>query len=161
MEITSPAFENGGSIPREYTRDGDNKSPPLRISDVPKTAQSLVLILDDPDSKRGTFTHWVIFDLDPQLSLIVEGRIPKHARQGSNGYDELRYSGPTPTAFEHRYVFKLVALNSRLYLSSGASRMEVEKAMRGRIIATAHLMGRYVMEKVESTGFVASADSGS
>jgi Raf kinase inhibitor-like YbhB/YbcL family protein len=156
MEISSPAFENGGSIPREYTRDGDNKSPPLRISDVPKNAQSLVLILDDPDSRRGTFTHWLVFNLDPQLSLIDEARMPKHARQGANGYDEIRYSGPTHTVFEHRYVFKLVALSSRLDLANGASRLEVEKAMRGRVIATALLTGKYVAEKVEAVDYAAS-----
>jgi Raf kinase inhibitor-like YbhB/YbcL family protein len=143
MRITSPVFRNGDFLPRQYTRDGEDKSPPLRIEDVPANTQSLVLIVDDPDAPRGVFTHWIVFDLDPKTFDIGEDHAPENARQGTNDWGQVEYGGPKPPSGEHRYFFRLFALDRKLDLSRGSTRRQVEGAMQGHVIATAELMGRY------------------
>jgi Raf kinase inhibitor-like YbhB/YbcL family protein len=143
MRITSPAFRDEEHIPRQYTRDGEDKNPPLRIEDVPVNTSSLVLIMDDPDAPRGTFTHWVLFDLDPKTEEIAKGHLPPKARQGATDWGGVGYGGPKPPSGEHRYFFRLYALDEVINLPRGASRQEIENAMRDHIIDTAELMGRY------------------
>ena len=143
MRIMSSAFRNGEHIPREYTRDGDDKSPPLHIEGVPVTAKSLVLIVDDPDAPRGTFTHWLLFDIDPKRVAIDEDQAPEEARQGKTDWGEAEYGGPKPPSGEHRYFFKLVALDKELGLPRGSTRRQIEAAMKGHVLAKAELMGRY------------------
>lgn len=153
MKLTSSAFINNGKIPSKYTCDGTNINPPLAIVDVPKNADSLVLIMDDPDipeevkQSRGiqVFDHWVLFNIAPGTSLIKENSsvgIP-----GKNGRDDNKYTGPCPPPQyipeEHRYFFKLYALDTMLNLKEGATKSDVEKAMQGHIIAQAELIGRY------------------
>lgn len=143
MNITSSAFSPGADIPSTYTQDGENTNPPLAITDVPPQAQSLALIMDDPDAPRGTFTHWVVFDLDPKVGVILDNTAPYGATQGKNTAGTTAYRGPKPPSGTHRYFFRVYALDKRLGLPDGASRSEVEAAMQGHVLATAELMGRY------------------
>jgi Raf kinase inhibitor-like YbhB/YbcL family protein len=148
MKIYSPSFEIGGYIPTTYAQRGSNVSPPLSIENTPSKARSLVLIMDDPDAPKGTFTHWVLFNVDPKVSEIHEGEVPAGALQGTNSRNEARYIGPKPPYGEHRYFFKLYALDDRLDLPNGATRGEVEKALQSHVIETAQAMGRYAAEKM-------------
>src|SRR5256714_14616738 len=113
MQITSSAFRDEEHIPRQYTRDAEDKSPPLRIEGVPVNAASLVLIVDDPDAPRGTFTHWLVFDLDHKTVEIGEDHAPENARQGANDWGETQYGGPRPPSGVHRYFFRLYALDTK------------------------------------------------
>jgi hypothetical protein len=144
MRITSQSFRNGEFIPQQYSRYHNDKSPPLRIEDVPAEARSLVLIMDDPDAPSGLFTHWVVFDIDPKTTEIGEDHAPEApARQGQNSWGETQYGGPRPPSGEHRYFFRLYALGKRLDLPRGSTRDQIEQAMNGHVLETADLMGRY------------------
>jgi Raf kinase inhibitor-like YbhB/YbcL family protein len=143
MEISSPAFADGGKIPDKYTKYGANLIPPLEFADLPENAMSLVLIVDDPDAPKGTFTHWLLFNVDPETEEIEEDAVPANALEGRNDYGEAAYGGPKPPSGEHRYFFKLYALNAMLSLKSGVSRDELEEAMENHLISEATLMGRY------------------
>src|SRR5262245_1941281 len=105
MKITSSVFKEGQKIPRDYTRDGADKSPPLHLEEVPDRAKRLALIIDDPDAPSGTFNHWLLFDMEPRSHDIHEGSPPVMATQGKNDYGEVDYGGPKPPSGEHRYFF--------------------------------------------------------
>src|SRR5690242_10416403 len=122
MRVLSSAFRNGEQIPPEYARDGDDKSPPLHIEGVPMNAKSIVLIMDDPDAPRGTFTHWIVFDIDPRRVEIEENQVPEEAHQGRSNWGQCGYGGPKPPSGEHRYFFRLYALDKKLGLPEGAMR---------------------------------------
>jgi len=142
MRITSPAFEDGGTIPDPYTREGGNQKPPLRFEDVPASARSLALIVDDPDGPQGTFTHWIAFNIAPTISEIGgDAAVPLH--QAYNDYGQADYSGPKRPSGEHRYYFKLYALDDEISLARGASRLDMEEDMLGHIIAEAECMGHF------------------
>ena len=143
MRITSSSFRHGEHIPHRYSRYGEDKSPPLRIDDVPANAGSLVLIMDDPDATRGTFTHWILFDLDPKTVEIGEDRVPEKTRRGTNDWGETQYGGPRPPSGDHRYFFKFYALDKKLDLPNGATRQQVEQGMNGHVLDQADLMGRF------------------
>lgn len=144
MRITSTAFRNGEFIPQQYSRYHEDKIPPLHIGEVPPNARSLALIMDDPDAPRGLFTHWIVFDMDPKIVDIGEDHAPEAlARQGQNSWGESQYGGPRPPSGEHHYFFRLYALDTMLDLPRGSTRAEVEQAMKGHVLATADLMGRY------------------
>jgi Raf kinase inhibitor-like YbhB/YbcL family protein len=153
-------------IPKAYTCDGEDRSPPLEWSGVPGAARSLALICDDPDAPMGTFSHWVLFNLPPQLQALPEGDSaaasltapakepggPSDAeaprpQPGPNDFGKLGYGGPCPPSGTHRYVFRLYALDTRLGLSASAKRADVLKAIRGHILAEGRLMGRYSRAK--------------
>jgi len=142
MELTSRAFENGGWIPSKYTCDGENISPPLEITGVPAGAQSLALVMDDPDAPMGTFDHWVVWNIAPDTSRIEEGEQPEGV-PGRSSFGRLDYGGPCPPSGTHTYRFKLYALDTRLDLRRGASKAELERAMEGHIIEQALLEGKY------------------
>ncbi len=154
MKLTSPKFENGGKIPTKYTCDGENVLPPLEINGVPKNARSLVLIIDDPDLpleikqrfKIDIFDHLVLFNLPAETKIITESSLSRGI-SGSNSRGEKKYTGPCPPSQyqpkEHRYFFKLYALNKQLDLPEGATKLQVESAMGGHIISQAELMGKY------------------
>ncbi|QDV35613.1 YbhB/YbcL family Raf kinase inhibitor-like protein [Tautonia plasticadhaerens] len=155
IRLESSAFEEGADIPRRYTCDGEDISPPLSWSGVPDSARSLVLICDDPDAPRGTWTHWVLYDLPPGASGLPEG-LPADeavrfasggsdhdARQGKNDFRKAGYGGPCPPSGTHRYFFRLYALDTTTGLGPGASRRPVEQAMQGHVLAQGQLMGRY------------------
>lgn len=146
MKLTSPVFENEGKIPSVYTCDGKNVSPPLAIEDVPIEAKSLALIMDDPDvpahiREDGMFDHWVLWNIPIDTKVIKEGEVI--GVTGSNTAGSVKYTGPCPPDREHRYFFKLYALDTELDLAEGSTKAMVEKAMEGHIIEQCELMGRY------------------
>lgn len=148
MQLTSSAFHSNGSIPPKHTCDGEDVSPELFFAHVPAEAQSLVLIMDDPDVPRhlradGMWDHWVVFNIPPHTTHISENTNP-HGTLGKNSWGDNRYQGPAPPDREHRYFFKLYALDTKLSLPQGATKHAVEQAMQGHILAQAELMGRYV-----------------
>lgn len=140
MKITSGAFSEGQRIPEQYTCDGENVSPSLSISDILDGTESLVLIVDDIDAPGGVFDHWIVFDL-PVVSEIKSGEEP--GVNGRNSFGKTGYGGPCPPRGEHRYYFRIFALDKKLGLIGGISRREVEGAMKGHVLGSAELMGRY------------------
>jgi len=154
--LLSPAFADGGTIPPSYTCDGTDISPPLSWTGVPEAARALALICEDPDAPRGTWTHWLLINLPASVTALKEG-IPTaelvtstpggqpddDARQGRNDFGTLGYGGPCPPSGTHRYVFRLYALATRLDPGSGATRERLLQAMKGHILATGRLIGRY------------------
>jgi Raf kinase inhibitor-like YbhB/YbcL family protein len=147
MKLSSSAFEESGKIPSKYTCDGDNINPPLKISDVPSTTKSLALIMEDPDVPKdlrpdGMWDHWVVFNIPPGTPEIPEGQEPP-GTHGVGTSGNQNYFGPCPPDREHRYFFKLFALDSELDLQKKATKPELEKAMEGHILEKAELMGRY------------------
>jgi Raf kinase inhibitor-like YbhB/YbcL family protein len=147
MILTSGAFQHTGMIPRLYTCDGSNINPPLAISDIPPNTQSLVLIMDDPDVPKyirpnGIWDHWVVFNIPPSTTVIEAGKEP-NGRRGIGSGNNIKYYGPCPPEGEHRYFFKLYALDSMLELPEKATKSEVESAMQGHILDKTELMGIY------------------
>jgi Raf kinase inhibitor-like YbhB/YbcL family protein len=149
MTISSNAFREGEAIPRHFTCDGEDVSPPLSWIEVPKEARSLALICDDPDAPAGTWVHWVLWNLPPSTPTLPEG-VPKEARlpggiqQGKNSWPRTGYNGPCPPPGKpHRYFFKLYALDTELSLPDGGGKSAVENAMKGHILAQAQLIGTY------------------
>ena len=147
-EIKSPAFENNGIIPKQYSCDGINISPPLSWSNIPEGAKSLALILDDPDAPTGTWVHWIIYNMPPASKGLQEGVIPiqemaHETKQGINDFKKIGYGGPCPPSGTHRYFFKLYALDTKLTLKSGATKKQLENAIKGHIILQGELIGKY------------------
>lgn len=146
--LTSNAFHEGELIPKKYSGDGDDISPPLSWSDVPEGTKSLALIADDPDAPAGTWVHWVIFNIPPTVPGFEEHvqsqeMLENGAKQGTNDFRRLGYGGPCPPSGTHRYYFKLYALDSVLNLRPGVNKKELERAMKGHILAQGQLMGKY------------------
>ena len=142
IKIASTAFAEGEMIPKKYTCDGDDISPPLQISDVPENTKSLALIMDDPDAPVGVWDHWIAFNIPASISQINEGEEPQ-GTPGKNSWGRTVYGGPCPPSGTHRYFFKLYALDTMLDLEPGASKKKVLKAMEGHILAQGELMGKY------------------
>lgn len=149
MQISSSAFSLGETIPKKFTCDGADTSPKLIWSAPPEKTQSFALIMDDPDAPAGTWVHWVIFDLPADGRELAEG-VPKQeqlsngARQGRNDFGRIGHGGPCPPPGKpHRYFFKLYALDAKLNLKAGATKADVERAMKGHILAQAELIGKY------------------
>jgi Raf kinase inhibitor-like YbhB/YbcL family protein len=141
LKVTSSAFSDGGRIPKKYTCDNSNTSPPLRIENLPNAVKSLALIVDDPDAPGRTWTHWLLWNIDPKATQIQENSVPQNAVQGTSDFGSARYGGPCPPSGAHRYYFRAYALDAALSLPSSAKKAEVEKAMAGHIIAKGSLMG--------------------
>ncbi len=143
MTLSSPAFKEGGMIPKKYTCKGEDINPELEIGDVPEKTKSLVLIVDDPDAPVGTWTHWIVFNIPPNVRKIKENSVPDGVRLGFNDFQRTKYGGPCPPSGTHRYFFKIYALDTVLPLKEGAKREECERAMKGHIIGMGKLMGRF------------------
>lgn len=149
MKITSSVFDYGHNIPVKYTGDGVDVSPPLSWVGVPEEAKSIVIIADDPDAPMGTWVHWVIFNIPAEMDGLDEGVKPyvkpdDEILQGKNDFGKIGYGGPMPPkGLEHRYFFKIYALDSMLSLESGVTKQEVINAMQGHILAEGELMGTY------------------
>jgi len=147
--IASASFQDSGEITRKFTCDGDDSSPQLSWSNPPQATKSFVLIADDPDAPVGTWTHWVVFDLPAQTASLPEGvpkteDVPGGGHQGRNDFRKVGYGGPCPPPGKpHRYFFRLYALDRMLNLKGGASRQDVEQAMRTHIVDEAEMMGTY------------------
>ena len=142
LTLTSPAFVSRGDIPAKYTCDGENINPPLKISGARADAQTLVLIMDDPDAPAGTWDHWLKFNIPITTKIILEGKEPSGISGVGTG-GELTYAGPCPPDKTHRYFFKLYALDTELSLPAGSTKAEIEEAMTGHILQTAELVGKY------------------
>jgi len=138
--ITSPAFEHGGFIPKKYTCDGDDVNPPLKIEGIPEGTRSLVLIVDDPDAPRGTWDHWIVWNIPP-VGKIEEDSVP--GTEGLNDLNRRSYGGPSPPSGTHRYFFKVYALDTKLDLNPNSRKKDVERAMNRHIIAKGEMVGRY------------------
>jgi len=143
LQLTSTAFANGAAIPKRYSCDAGELSPPLSISGVPGEARSLALIVDDPDAPGGVWVHWVLWNIDPRTAQVAGGSIPAGARQGLNSWQRTGYGAPCPPSGTHRYVFRLFALKERLELPAGSSREDLERAMRGKILSRCEMLGLY------------------
>ena len=148
LKLTSVAFQEGQPIPRQYTCDGINVSPPLEWSGVPKSARTIAIIADDPDAPAGTWVHWVLYNLPADNIGLVENvpsteTLKAGAIQGKNDFGKIGYGGPCPPSGTHRYFFKVYALDSELPLTAGATKADLEKAMAGHIMLQGQLMGTY------------------
>lgn len=143
MQLRCELFGNNEKIPSKYTCDGLNINPPLQISDVPAGAESLVLIVEDPDAVTKTWTHWLVWNLDPGVKLINEDFFSREENFGTNDSGGLGYQGPCPPSGTHRYFFKVYALDKRLELPKGAKKQDVEDAMAGHVLDEADLIGLY------------------
>jgi Raf kinase inhibitor-like YbhB/YbcL family protein len=148
LTIKTTAFPNSGTIPKKYTCDGPDLSPELSWAGTPAGTQSFALIVDDPDAPVGTWTHWIIWNIPPegplQEDVAKTETLKNGARQGKNDFKRIGYGGPCPPPGKpHRYFFKLYALDTKLNVTAGASRNELESAMKGHVLSQAELMGRY------------------
>ncbi len=143
MKISSPTFQNNSAIPKKYTCDGENTNPPLEISEVPVKAQSLVLIVDDPDAPSGTWVHWVIWNIDPKTTRIEENSVSIKAVEGTTSFGRTSYGGPCPPSGTHRYFFKLYALDTKLDLSPSDKKDQLEEAMKNHTLDYAEIIGLY------------------
>jgi Raf kinase inhibitor-like YbhB/YbcL family protein len=148
MELKSTAFEAGAMIPKQYTGDGQNISPPLVWDAVPNNTASLALICDDPDAPMGTWVHWVIFNLPADIQELPENiplqkSLATGAKQGTNDFHTIGYGGPCPPRGEHRYFFKLYALDTKLNLDAGVKKENLLKAIEGHILGESKLLGKY------------------
>jgi Raf kinase inhibitor-like YbhB/YbcL family protein len=148
IKIISTAFQEGGMIPREYTCDGANVSPPLAWDFASGKTKSFALIADDPDAPGKTWVHWVVFNLPASARALPENIpaqdvIPSGGRQGTTDFRKVGYGGPCPPTGAHRYYFKLYALDTELALDSSATKDQLLKAMEGHSLAEGQLMGKY------------------
>jgi Raf kinase inhibitor-like YbhB/YbcL family protein len=156
MGLTSSAFAQGASIPKRYTCEGEDQSPPLAWSGVPATARSLALIVDDPDAPdpagpRMTWVHWVLYNLPPGTTHLDAGiaptALPSGTLQGKNDWKRTGYGGPCPPIGRHRYFHRLYALDAGLPDLKQPTKDQLLKAMQGHVLAQAELVGTYQKEK--------------
>lgn len=143
LTLTSAAFKHSQPIPARFSCEGSDTSPPLAIEGVPKEAKALALIMDDPDAPAGTWVHWVLWNIDPSTKQIAQGSTPRGAEQGVNSWLRKGYGGPCPPSGQHRYFFRLYALSQRLNLPSNSTRKDLDRAMKGKILAQTELLGVY------------------
>lgn len=143
LSVSSSAYAEGGMIPSRYTEDGDDIHPPISISLPPEGCRSIALIMEDPDAPMGTWVHWIAWQLPPDIGEIPEGKTPGEAVEGMNSWGRREYGGPAPPSGTHRYYLDVYALDSRLDLPPTANAAELRKAIKGHVLATGRLMGRY------------------
>lgn len=152
LVISSPTLRHEKPIPPKYTCEGDDRSPPLYFGSPPPGTKSLALIVVDPDAPdpkapKMTFTHWIVYNLPPDARSLEEGitqkSLPGNAREGTNDFGRVGYGGPCPPIGEHRYFFKLYALDTELPDLGAPKRGELETAMQGHVLAKTELMGTY------------------
>lgn len=143
MRLSSSVFQEGTFIPSRYTCDGADQNPPLSMDAVPPNAQSLVLIVDDPDAPRGDWVHWLVWNIDPSTTEVMENSVPSGAVQGQTDFGKSEWGGPCPPSGRHRYFFKLYALDTKLELPSSAQKAKLLSAMEGHILDKTTLIGTY------------------
>ena len=149
FQLTATPFQNGGEIPKKFTCDGSDVSPELVWTDPPAGTHNFAVIVDDPDAPAGTWVHWVLYDLPANALRLAEGiakkdRLQNGACQGRNDFGKLGYNGPCPPrGSEHRYFFKLYALDAKTNLKPGASKRDLEHAMKGHILAQSEFVGKF------------------
>jgi Raf kinase inhibitor-like YbhB/YbcL family protein len=138
--ISSSAFENEGNIPAKYTCEGEEINPPLHVDNIPDGTQTLAIIVEDPDAPKGTFDHWLVWNIPPE-SIIEENRIP--GISGKNSAGKTGYHGPCPPSGYHRYYFHVFALDSSLNLQAGSDKRTLQAAMEPHVLAKGSVMGKY------------------
>jgi Raf kinase inhibitor-like YbhB/YbcL family protein len=148
FKFTSSAFLQDSLIPANYTCDGDNISPALKWENAPAGTQSFALIMEDPDAPTDTFVHWIVYDIPVTITQLDENQpktatLPNGAQQGKNGAGNIYYRGPCPPSGTHRYFFTLFALDNKLNLPSGKTKAELNTAMKGHILKSLQLVGKY------------------
>lgn len=149
LQVKSSAFQSGAAIPKQYTGDGKNISPPLQWSAGPSKTKSYALIVDDPDAPSKVWVHWVLFNLPPEPHNLDEGipaekTLASGAHHGTNDFGKLGYGGPSPPRGKpHRYMFTVFALDAQLELPAGATKAQLLDAMRGHILQQGQLVGTY------------------
>jgi Raf kinase inhibitor-like YbhB/YbcL family protein len=143
FQLSSPAFDSGERIPVRYTCQGENVSPPLDLSGIPANAQSLAIILHDPDAPHGDYLHWAMWDIHPNITNIPEDAVPIGAVTGTNDFGDEGYGGPCPPSGTHRYEFDLYALDTPLGLAAGSDRAKVMKAIDSHTLAQTQLVGSF------------------
>ncbi len=148
ISVASTAFKDGGMIPRDYSCDGRDVSPPLSWAGVPEGAKSLALLCEDPDAPAGIWVHWVMFNIPATANGLPMGVHPDKtlkdgAKQGINSFNKIGYGGPCPPRGTHRYYFRIYALDIELSRKPGLTRSQLQKAMKGHILGQGQLMGRY------------------
>jgi Raf kinase inhibitor-like YbhB/YbcL family protein len=148
IKLTSAAFKDGESIPRAYTCDGVNISPPLEWSGAPKTAKTIAIVCDDPDAPAGTWVHWVLYNMPAENIGLVENlpateSVKAGGFQGLNDFGKTGYGGPCPPSGTHRYSFRVYAVDSELPLKAGATKADLMKALEGHVLMQGQLMGTY------------------
>jgi len=146
MKITSPAFIDYGKIPSEYTCDGENVNPKLLVEGIPAAAKTLALIVDDPDAPGRVWLHWTVWNIPSTETTINKNSLPAGAVEGVTDFGKSGWGGPCPPSGEHRYFFKVYALDTKLALTPGASLSELEAAIKGHILDKAELVGVYSRE---------------
>lgn len=143
FSVSSPAFADGAPIPEQYGKEYENDNPPLQFEGVPADAAALAVIVDDPDAPSGTFDHWLVWNVPPEITEIPEGwDPPAGVVEGTNDFGNVRYDGPRPPS-EHTYRFEGYALETTLSLERGAKKAALEAAMDGRVVAEAVLTGTF------------------
>jgi Raf kinase inhibitor-like YbhB/YbcL family protein len=145
MNITSTAFDHNGKIPNQYSCHGKSISPPLAWNEVPANAKSLVLILDDPDAPKATFTHWILYNIPPTVKNLEEAitELPAGTELGLNTMKETKYVAPCPPSGHHHYHFKLYALDKTLSFEKPPTSKILQESMQPHILATSELIGVY------------------
>jgi len=144
--LKSSAFKDGNDMPTRHACDGDDVNPMLEIRNAPEGVKSFALVVDDPDATRGTpWDHWILWNINPKTQYISEDSVPADAVLGKTSFNHEKWNGPCPPkgAKAHRYFFKLYALDAVLALGRGATKLELEAAMTGHVIAETHLVGMY------------------
>jgi Raf kinase inhibitor-like YbhB/YbcL family protein len=147
FRISSPAFEDQGMIPAKYTCDGENVNPPLKIENVPGEAKSLALIFDDLDAPKGSYVHWILWNIPPTVTEIRENSVPAGAVQGLNGFKKQSYGGPCPPTRPHRYAFRFYALDIHLDLKPESAKKDLENAIAGHVLQKSQIMGSFKKKK--------------
>jgi Raf kinase inhibitor-like YbhB/YbcL family protein len=145
LQLRSQSFMNNGSIPQVFTCDGADISPQLSWQDPPPGTQSFVLIMEDPDAPKGTWHHWIVFNIPVHVQEFPEAvqQLPVSTKTGKNSWGLTNYGGPCPPDQEHRYFFNLYAMDCILDLDNGVYYADLKQAMGGHVLDHAQLMGRY------------------
>ena len=148
ISLTSPVFSNGSKIEPIYTCDGKDISMPLMIEGIPPNTRSIAILMEDPDAPTGIFTHWILYNLPPNIKWLPQdfdsyiSKI-KGAKEGRNDFGKIGYGGPCPPSGTHRYILHIYALDSKLSLHPGANREQFLEAIKGHVIDENRLMGKY------------------
>ncbi len=142
FQLSSPAFESNGDFPKEFTCSGGDVNPPLQLTGIPSKTKSMALTMHDPDAAEGVWVHWVVYNIPPDKTEIAENSIPGY--QSLNDFGKYNYAGPCPPDEKvHRYVFRAYAVDTILEINEGMTMQDLEKVMRGHIIAKSELVGVY------------------
>jgi Raf kinase inhibitor-like YbhB/YbcL family protein len=147
ITVTSTAFQPDQPIPARFSCNGDNVSPALSWQGLPANTESVALVVDDPDARRGPFTHWVVVDIPASTTSVAEGAVPSGGKQAQNSAGNAAYTGPCPPSGTHHYRFTVYALSAPTGLAEGAKLKDALDAIDKVTIARGRLTGTYAHQK--------------